>query len=890
MKKILTLAVVTLLGLAHALAQTNTIQLRNGANTTTILPSASSTIAVQIPALSAGTHYLLTSTSNPGSGGVSINSLSDGKLEGESSNNFLGSMKLGSRTTGVLSSAWYNTAVGMLSMNALSGGSANVSLGYNSLNALTLGNENTAIGANALNALVGANYNTAVGTYAGVAITSGAQNVLLGRATGYALTTGSGNVLIGYNVGFSIASDASNLLYIDNSTTNTPLIYGDFSTDALTFNGTTTTTGNMMVGGGAANSELRILEIASDGSNYTAFKVGTQTSDITYTLPQSDGTNGQALVTNGSGVLSWGSSGATSLDGLSDAKVEGTNFVGSMILGSVPAGTLSDASDNTAVGIGAMSALTEGQRNTAFGGQALGNLTTGLYNTGIGYRAGKFITTQSNNTAIGYRSMYKGIGEENTYVGSETGGPQVDGGSYNVGLGFSAMMRVISGTYNTAIGHRAANELTTGSNNVLIGRSAGYNLRAGSNNVYIGKDVGSDVSLSDGSNLLAIDNSNTLTPLIYGNFSTDQLTLNGHVEVAIGTTTSTVPFSIVGTGIQGAANVENAYLGTDVPTLFVRNSTNSADADALLVAGVGGSSAGDAYISLDVATVGGWSIGLDNSDSDKLKFVDSWNFRSDGGGFGLPVMTMTRSTRRVGIGTENPAYMLDVAGDINASGALTITGAATVGPYLNVLRLDNESGGEIAIEFGDDDGYWIIEDVSPATGDPERLRIYSGPGGEAAGITLTAAGNVGMGKAAPAYKLDVVGDINASANVRAAGTALTSDARLKRNIQPLTNALDVVQQLRPVSYEKRADLRSNDYSMKQMGFIAQELESVLPNSVQTDKSADAIKSVDYISIIPVLTKALQEQQELIVKQQELVAKQQQEIDELKKMVKRMSLR
>jgi hypothetical protein len=40
----------------------------------------------------------------------------------------------------------------------------------------------------------------------------------------------------------------------------------------------------------------------------------------------------------------------------------------------------------------------------------------------------------------------------------------------------------------------------------------------------------------------------------------------------------------------------------------------------------------------------------------------------------------------------------------------------------------------------------------------------------------------------------------------------------------------------------------------------------------------------------VLTKALQEQQGLIAKQQELVAKQQQEIDELKKMVKRMSLR
>jgi hypothetical protein len=143
--------------------------------------------------------------------------------------------------------------------------------------------------------------------------------------------------------------------------------------------------------------------------------------------------------------------------------------------------------------------------------------------------------------------------------------------------------------------------------------------------------------------------------------------------------------------------------------------------------------------------------------------------------------------------------------------------------------------------------------------------------------------HVGIGTENPAYKLDVTGDINASGNSRAATHVTTSDARLKRNIQPIGEALGIVSQLRPVTYEKRASLSSNDYSMKQMGFIAQELEKVLPNSVQTDKSADAIKSVDYISIIPVLTKALQEQQALI-------AKQQQEIDELKKMVKRMSVR
>jgi hypothetical protein len=95
--------------------------------------------------------------------------------------------------------------------------------------------------------------------------------------------------------------------------------------------------------------------------------------------------------------------------------------------------------------------------------------------------------------------------------------------------------------------------------------------------------------------------------------------------------------------------------------------------------------------------------------------------------------------------------------------------------------------------------------------------------------------------------------------------------------------MDVVQRLRPVSYDKRENLQSNDYNMKQMGFIAQELEKVLPNSVSTAPTEDAIKSVDYISLIPVLTKALQEQQQLISNQQA-------EIDELRQLIKRMSVR
>jgi len=53
-------------------------------------------------------------------------------------------------------------------------------------------------------------------------------------------------------------------------------------------------------------SALRFYEPSGGGINYTAFKAKTQDDDVTYTLPAADGSNGQALQTDGSGTLSWG--------------------------------------------------------------------------------------------------------------------------------------------------------------------------------------------------------------------------------------------------------------------------------------------------------------------------------------------------------------------------------------------------------------------------------------------------------------------------------------------------------------------------------------------------------------------------------------------------------
>lgn len=92
----------------------------------------------------------------------------------------------------------------------------------------------------------------------------------------------------------------------------------------------------------------------------------------------------------------------------------------------------------------------------------------------------------------------------------------------------------------------------------------------------------------------------------------------------------------------------------------------------------------------------------------------------------------------------------------------------------------------------------------------------------------------------------VTGDVNAT-NFNS-----TSDANLKTNVETLTGSLDAVKSLRGVSF----DWLENGGS--EIGVIAQEVEDVLPDVVNTNE--DGIKSVKYGNIVAVLIEAMKEQQ------------------------------
>jgi hypothetical protein len=94
-----------------------------------------------------------------------------------------------------------------------------------------------------------------------------------------------------------------------------------------------------------------------------------------------------------------------------------------------------------------------------------------------------------------------------------------------------------------------------------------------------------------------------------------------------------------------------------------------------------------------------------------------------------------------------------------------------------------------------------------------------------------------------------------------------SDARYKTQVQPFPHALDTILALQGVTFEWDRE-RWSSYSFpegRQVGFIAQEVEIVLPELVHTDK--EGRKSVAYSNVVPVLVEAVKQQQKQIAAQQ-----------------------
>lgn len=122
--------------------------------------------------------------------------------------------------------------------------------------------------------------------------------------------------------------------------------------------------------------------------------------------------------------------------------------------------------------------------------------------------------------------------------------------------------------------------------------------------------------------------------------------------------------------------------------------------------------------------------------------------------------------------------------------------------------------------------------------------------GEAGAVTISPAG-VGIGTSAPSQALEVAGTI------KCAGLIQTSDARLKTAVVPLGDVLSRVASLRPVTFRWIDEAFPGAATAgAQVGFIAQAVEAVFPELVQTD--ARGLKAMDYSRLSAALVGAARE--------------------------------
>lgn len=253
----------------------------------------------------------------------------------------------------------------------------------------------------------------------------------------------------------------------------------------------------------------------------------------TLTLPDTGGTSGYVLSTNGSGVTSWipaggaatliintspitGSTGNDVLYGdgtllqqaanlqitsgnpnvsntnaylyASQKAVQGTvagATTDNWFLGGAGNVTLSGTS-NFGEGPTALSALTTGSRNMAQGSAALAAVTSGKENVAIGARSQVSNINGDGNMSMGFNSLAAATGVFfNTAIGTSAMESATAGNS-NVAIG-SGTLQFNQADSNVAMGGGALNSNTTGDQNIAIGSNAMRDNLIGPNNVALGQ-------------------------------------------------------------------------------------------------------------------------------------------------------------------------------------------------------------------------------------------------------------------------------------------------------------------------------------------------------------------------------------------------------------------
>jgi hypothetical protein len=224
------------------------------------------------------------------------------------------------------------------------------------------------------------------------------------------------------------------------------------------------------------------------------------------------------------------------------------------------------------------------------------------------------------------------------------------------------------------------------------------------------------------------------------------------------------------------------------------------------------------------------------------------------------------SVGRVGIGTLTPSYGLDVGSNIRAVSAYVVgTGTGTLGGDNNIFTTASNSaflnlkGGSkrAKISIGNDQ----VELVSGNDAISFRTGATTSTNRGTERVRITAGGAMGLG----VIPTNTSGRFEASNDIVAFSS---SDIRWKTNIKNIDSPLDKISKLNGVTFDWIEDEPIHGNKGHDIGVIAQEVEKVLPEIVDTRDSG--MKAVKYEKLIPLLIESIKDQQNQINELKEII--------------------
>jgi len=746
--------------------------------------------------------------------------------------------------SGVSSNSSGNSFFGFASGFANTTGGLNTFIGSNSGGSNTTANLNTFVGAlSGFDNTTGSS-NTFLGHQSGVSTTTGGNNTFVGQQTGSMITTGSNNTAIGRNANFG----ANNLT---NATAIGALAQVDLSNSLVlgSVNGVNGATSSVKVGIGITTPQNPLhLHTSTEGQTFLQFtnadtgvtssdglvignKIGTQEAGIVNfedaNLYLESGINGAQITVGKNGNIGIGAFDFTNLP-LDKLHVQGNIR---MVDGNQATGRVltSDANGR---------ATWQNASANAWG--LLGNSGTNASTNFIGTVDNVDLVLKTNNS-----DSFRIKNDGRIEIGNKGSNPVYLGQTTT-----SKKLYVASNDSNNNIVFQSSTA-TGDPPSMYIGNSRGTVLSPTASGA---SDNISNIFFSghDGTNFV---NAAGISCWINGAVSSNSL--SGELKFMTNNGANNVGEKMI---IKADGKV-GIGISTPSTKLHVNDNSTSTTVGQLYLEQEG---TGDAIMHIGNTGARHFNLGLDTS-ADSFKIGTSATTAT---AVTTGTLMTIQATGEVGIGTATPTDKLHVSGPAG----------------LTTVRIGNTSmagaTSNVALDFFRNTGVntdWRIYNIGPNltignSGDDLATvnDLYQFLG---ARFMPMNDGTQSLGQAANRW--NTVFATN--------GTISTSDRREKKEIQPLTYGLQQLMQLKPVTF--RWNNNQIDNNSKHLGFIAQDLQEVIPEVVvdsqwvggeegtpKTWQKAPLL-GVNYAEVLPVLVKSIQEQQTIIEKQQKEIEQQ-----------------